>query len=278
MPRLQVRVSLFLSLATKLTKRLAAFALLSVLVMYPVCGFAQDAGTGTPAFNSFSHARGGIDVINLGNLNVHLDIPMQSLGAYGPEASTKLVMDSLIIMTSGAFSSPYPPLTVSDSTFVAFRTGRSGTSCADYESTTTGVFDQRNTYHTTTTLYLDGCNHAFSVTAPGADGWAIGGTTGATGRATLYAIAPNGDVYGNGITDPHGNTVAWISHTLTDALGNAVVTFTNGNNVATYTYPGPNSTTSTYSLNYTTYQAVQPAFNCPGMLPPPGYPTRLITS
>src|ERR1700730_8727276 len=96
MPRLQVRISLSLSFATRLTKRLAAFAFFSVLIMCPVCGFAQDTGTGTPAFNSFSNAGGGIDTINLGNLNVHMEIPMRSQGAYGPSASASLILDSLM--------------------------------------------------------------------------------------------------------------------------------------------------------------------------------------
>src|ERR1700674_4967645 len=51
----------------------------------PALPVAQDTGTGPPGFNSFSNAGGAIDTINLGNLNVHLDIPMRSLGAYGPK-------------------------------------------------------------------------------------------------------------------------------------------------------------------------------------------------
>ena len=49
MPRLRFRVSLFLFLATTLTKRLAAFAVLPCLLMISVDGAAQT--TGLPPFN-----------------------------------------------------------------------------------------------------------------------------------------------------------------------------------------------------------------------------------
>src|SRR5438552_3050093 len=94
MPRLQVRVSLFLSLATKLTKHFCAPALLPCLLMVSVPSLAQN--TGLSPFNQFSNTGGGIDTINLGNLNVHMEIPLRSLGAYGPTASASLVMDSMV--------------------------------------------------------------------------------------------------------------------------------------------------------------------------------------
>jgi len=56
MPRLQVRVSLFVSLATKVTRPLVVSAFLSLLLMHPICTQAQS--TGLPPFSQFSSAGG----------------------------------------------------------------------------------------------------------------------------------------------------------------------------------------------------------------------------
>jgi hypothetical protein len=68
--------------------------------------FAIAQNTGVPPFNSFSSVGGGIDTINLGNLNVHMEIPLHSLGAYGPTASAGLVLDSLITIQNGVLQPP----------------------------------------------------------------------------------------------------------------------------------------------------------------------------
>src|SRR5229473_4711527 len=50
---------------------------------------------GVPPFSLQTQAGGGIDSINMGNLDVHLTVPLNALGAYGPKAATALVMDSM---------------------------------------------------------------------------------------------------------------------------------------------------------------------------------------
>jgi hypothetical protein len=56
--------------------------------------------------------------------------------------------------------------------------------------------------------------------------------------------------------------VKWVGTTLEDALGNTVISATVVSNVTTYTYPGANSTTSKYTLNYTS-KTIDTAFGCP---------------
>ena|ERR1700674_258736 len=49
---------------------------------------------GIPPFSLQSNAGGGIDSINLGNLDIFLSIPLNSNGGYGPKSSAALVMES----------------------------------------------------------------------------------------------------------------------------------------------------------------------------------------
>src|SRR5260370_1265388 len=131
-------------------KRLLSLVFLLTILLVTSVGFAQDPGTGTPAFDSFSHAGGGIDTINLGNLNVHMEIPLRSLGAYGPKAYANLEMDSYgFSSTPNGIISSLPFTLNSNSSVHALRSvHRLGRTCADYEwRTPGGVMDGRNTYH-----------------------------------------------------------------------------------------------------------------------------------
>src|SRR6266478_6150445 len=115
-----------------------------VTLLLASLAFGQDTGTGTPAFNAFSHAGGGIDTINLGNLNVHMDVPLRSLGAYGPRASATLEADSVSTVDPVYLQLTTPfGLGVNFSPFHAVVTQhrRTGTSCADYEIVAVGVRD-----------------------------------------------------------------------------------------------------------------------------------------
>jgi hypothetical protein len=77
------------SLAT-LFLSLLLYLLTSLL---PISTSAQSPATGTPPFGSFG---GGPDVINLGNLNVHLDIPVLRRTGRGKDFIYDLTYDSSV--------------------------------------------------------------------------------------------------------------------------------------------------------------------------------------
>src|SRR5258707_8393092 len=182
---------------------------LVVLLCLLTASLSLAQNTGLPPFNSFSNAGGGIDTINLGNLNVHLSIPMRSLGAYGPQARTALVMDSLVYITSppSLIWSP-APFSISNSTISqgAASAYFTGSGCSGVW-TAQNARDQEGTMHPTAPLVLNGCN-AKGSTVPGADGWTIVGTTDSNANGVFTAVSPTGE-YSNGsqavIYDPHGN-------------------------------------------------------------------------
>jgi RHS repeat-associated protein len=259
---------------------------LFLLVGVTGASFAQN--TGFPPFNDFSKAGGGIDTINLANLNVHLEVPIRSLGAYGPKASVGLVLDTLTTVFTGAsVFIPPNPFGVQASTQVSVQNVvRRGNTCATYSSSAQGVLDSHNTYHPTPQLVLSGCRTSGGTT-PGADGWSIVGSTGDAGEPNLYAVAPSGDNtwMGRFTTDPHGNTTIGaigLSLTqsstgviscgaLTDALGNVVI---NGTTCAAsptvqLTYPGPNGATPNFTLTFTN-KPLLAEYGCPTKAGSPG--------
>ena len=255
-------------------KRLLSLVFLLCLLTASLGSFAQDTGTGTPAFNSFSHAGGGIDTINLGNLNVHIEIPMRSLGAYGPTASATLVMDSLLTRTNGPQVGSF---VLQSSARNLVQNVTSVGDCSSNTATARGVLDWHGTYHDTPLLTTHNC--VGGASGPGPDGWSVVSGT----DREWYAVAPNGDYSSNATSgiksiDPHGNTISGAAGfgtyyngansggILTDALGNTVlqgITPTVSAGPVQFTYPGPNSTTSTYTF-YFTQENIKAAFGCLG--------------
>src|SRR5438477_12330803 len=79
------------------------------IILLAITATAQNTGTGTPAFGSFS---GGtpLDLINNQNLNVHVNIPFMTLSGRGTGFSFSEINDSQIWVpvTSGVTTSWMP--------------------------------------------------------------------------------------------------------------------------------------------------------------------------
>jgi len=109
--------------------------ILGCLTIVPCFGQAL---TGTPAFNSFA---GGPDVVNLGNLNDHWDIPIINKAGRGQNFTYDLTYDSSVWypVTSGS-SKAWEPVTAygwggliqNSGTYIAYSYSTSGGSCGQY--------------------------------------------------------------------------------------------------------------------------------------------------
>jgi RHS repeat-associated protein len=256
---------------------------------------------GTPVFNQFSHSGDGGGEVNVSNLDIHIEIPLRSLGAYGPPASAKLVMDTgLPTQESLNDSLEYVPnpttphgftleTSVSDLVYIAVATDLasapsncpSGTFWVSFGAQ--GVLDRSGTYHPTSTISPTECNQ-FVQSGPGSDGWAIAAeeTGGISGNIYLYAISPTGDYtettgIGGTVFIVQGNPNAFLLHphaiptpaTTYDLHGNSVANsmgiqaYQNASNVNTMTASG----SLTDALNNTVLTAsLQSSSNSTGVV------------
>src|ERR1700681_2377940 len=80
-------------------------ALVLTVMFALACGVVSaQVQTGTPQFGSFS---GGPDVINLGNLNAHLDIPVLNRPGRGVPFTYDLTYDTSFWYPAGSSGSQY---------------------------------------------------------------------------------------------------------------------------------------------------------------------------
>jgi hypothetical protein len=176
--------------------------LILVLLSCSVALNAQQVIEGAPAFNQFATYGGGGDEINLGTLDIHRDIPLRSLGAYGPQASAKLVVDTGVsvqrdfnLQTAQYFNvyspsaGPILQTSARDSVFV----GNWNLNTTNCSYALQGVLDHNGTYHLTPILNVNACNTMF-LSNSGPDGWAIAAyaPSPASTPIELYAISPGG--------------------------------------------------------------------------------------
>jgi len=85
--------------------RTRALAVLTLFCAFPANLIAQAPGTGLYAFGSFDNR--GFDSVNLGNLNVHLEIPIVNKAGRGESFRYTIVYDGLIWSAVGATGSQY---------------------------------------------------------------------------------------------------------------------------------------------------------------------------
>jgi hypothetical protein len=166
--------------------------------LLPIFAMGQ-VDTGFPAFGTFSKAGEGIDTVNLSNLNVHLSLPLRSLGAGGMRAAVSMEMDSsssyvgagiyyapglefVLTTTTGAFAQVLAQADCNQSAGARLR----------------GVVDERHTYHDTPAINIQ-CGSAVS-SLPGSDGWSIQGSVDSNGRLSTTSTDASGNVYVGNIT------------------------------------------------------------------------------
>jgi RHS repeat-associated protein len=270
---------------------------LLILVLIDCLPSLAQVATGTPAFGSFG---GGPDVIDLGNLNVHLAIPVTNKAGRGMPFTYTLTYDSSVWSPSvSAGSGTWTP---------ALNWGWLGQSAItsgyiSYKSVTKPceelVGNPKIGYHyyqtgANTTLsnftYFDpfGIPHPFTGVVESE--WTNDGTPCGTTQNTIVPLTTDGsgytfqysagtitsrtgrvylppEVVGTGAataTDRNGNQIS-VSSTgvFTDTLGTTALTVA-GSSPTTFTYTAPSGASASYTMNFTTY-TVKTNFNWAGI-------------
>jgi YD repeat-containing protein len=258
-------------------------ATLLLLVALPSAAQVQ---TGTPPFGSFG---GGPDIINLANLNAHLNIPVLSKAGRGLPFNFYLTYDSSVWypVTSGS-TKFWEPVTnwgwggseVNVGNVVKTLFSASGGTCGALPHL--GITSTM----TYTWTYIDGFGtpHPFGPTSTVYSNSCTGGsTTGFTGAQALddsgYALSVNGSTVvslyssdgslinttAGSIEDRNGNEITKSGGVFTDTLGTTVLTVAGSGtptSPVTYAYTPPNTASAKcgttagfacYTVNYTQY-------------------------
>jgi RHS repeat-associated protein len=264
---------------------------IAVLTSVPL--MAQSA-TGVPPFSTFQS--GLIDSVNLGNLNVHLTIPIMSKAGRGIPFKYGLGWDSTIWSVVNA---KWAPATnwgwrgVTEGLMGYITTSSSvGSMCKGIGATgqvvtTSGYIyhDASGTQHSFPGSSVDStqCNPPVTpdhrdLHTTASDGSGIhldvvlnGGWTSTVIFPSGVAIRPAGSAGGSGtITDTNGNYISASTFsgttTFTDTMGQTVLTKTGSGTSASpllYKYTNPQGTLSAVTLNYTNYN-IKTNFGCAG--------------
>lgn len=259
---------------------------------------SAQVSTGTPPFGSFGG--GPFDVINLGNLNVHLSIPVLHKAGRGVPFYYDLIYDSSIWYQAtisgvvqwaptsdwGWTSGSYAVLgRVVPTTTSITATVDHCTSTTSY--TTYAYLDPKRRSHPfpgstevslTICLGTGGSPHygpGFSATATDGSGYNFTVTVNeSTGATTFNVVTRSGiTVYnGNGTyTDANGNQLTVNNSTgqFFDTLSSATPLLTQAGSgtptsPVTYTYTAPSGANAAYTVSYTQY-TVQTAFGVSGV-------------
>ncbi len=272
----------------RLVTRLCVF-----LFSFSALSSAQVPGTGLYAFGSFDSK--GADTVNIGNLNVHLDIPVLHKAGRGIPFAYDLVYDGLMWqpVTVAGVQSWVPAENFGWLAQTVVMTGY--ISYATHTITCDLPLPQHGTYSIYDTwVYHDafggshpfngqleydpkGCDNVisnFSASATDGSGLSLKAATSGVGRpsGTQTIVNRNGvsmvvptapESAGSSITDTNGNQVSVSAGGVyTDTLGTSVMTVSGvaPSNV-TLTYPNASGGSSSYTIRYTLY-TVQTNFQC----------------
>jgi RHS repeat-associated protein len=268
------------------------FWLLFVLSLGAASAFGQVA-TGTPPFGTYG---GGPDVLNLANLNAHLDVPVLNKPGRGMPFTYDLIYDTSVWtpVTSGSTKTWQPVSNWGWGATTQVATGILTASIIDTAPcycTHNGIpYLCGHAYTWSNWAYLDkfGVSHPFAgTTYTGSTSCGISDpgftntTTDGSGY-TLTAQGSSGTVTGRGgvlvlpqtnigngsatKTDTNGNQISVSSAgVFTDTLGTPALTVTGtapSNTVFAYTPPAGG--TAQYTMKYAAYN-IQTNFNCSGI-------------
>jgi len=254
--------------------RLRCIISLACLLLGPAISSAQVA-TGTPPFSSTA---GGPDIINLGNLNIHIDAAILSKAGRGMPLTYALSYDSSVWYVTGNAWTPVPnwgwrQVTEALAGYVSYNSTLQYTWC-------NGVKDWITIYNNWAYHDPNGAVHPFpgvtfssctgqSGLASSTDG--SGYTMSATGwdgvaAATVYTpagkviVPPVGSPSGPGtVTDSNGNqfnaNVSGSTTSIYDTLSSATpaLTITGSPLPTQLAYPSPAGSNATVTLTYTAY-------------------------
>jgi RHS repeat-associated protein len=233
---------------------LALIVAIPTLALQCMC---QTALSGTPPFNTISS--NGIDSVNLGNLNVHLNIPIYSRAGRGMPFNFSLTYDSNFWRKSGQSWSPTQ----------SFGWGTSNLGSVTYDPVQGSLCPapSGNIHETNLTnfVYTDpnGTPHAMNGTAVNGSmcdtiyvrsstgsakdgsGFSLWFIPNADGTQSWYVTDPAGTVYSSGglIQDRNGNQIG-TGNTNVDTLGTTVLTKSGTPPSVSYTYSAPGGSKS----------------------------------
>jgi RHS repeat-associated protein len=263
-----------------------------LLLIYCLPSFAQ-VGTGTPPFGSFG---GGPDVINLGNLNAHITVPVLNKAGRGIPFTYNLTYDSSVWYPVGSSGSqPWTPvynwgwsgqtqantgyLNASTSTVVCsyIREGTleipNGWKFTEYGFVYYDPWGVPHPFTGTAIEYSSTCsgtNSGVNSLAADGSGYTLSGAFG-----TLVLTAKSGKVIkapfqtGTGVasfTDRNGNEISVNSSgVFTDTLGTTALTVAGvAPSNTTFTYTAPSGANASYTMKYTSYNVLT-NFGCSGI-------------
>lgn len=259
----------------------------ALFLFYSAPSFAQ-VQTGTPPFASYG---GGPDIINLGNLNAHLTVPIVQKAGRGTNFTYFLNLDSSVWYPIGSSGSqswginglPIPGQFGSSAGHVYFSTVRVTCPNPAYPPTLPktlpsfyfdnyGYVDVYGVAHSfNITWENDGCQVTGAVQATATDGSGYTMTVDVNGIPTVTArtgqlLSPP-TASGTGaasMTDANGNQITESSSgVITDTLGTTALTIA-GSSPTTFTYTAPSGASAVYSANYTS-ETVRTHFGCTGI-------------
>ena len=281
-----------------LPRTLIQSATLSIFVS---CLALAQPTPGLPPFGSFSG--GPFDTINNANLNVHFGIPVFSRAGRGIPFSYTLTYDSSVWSpVSATGSSVWTPVgnwgwagvTQVETGYITYSTTQS--SCTPNGTTwyywnTYSGFIYHDTFGTSHSIGVsastwnnypcgggppnpmtmtagDGSGYSMTV---GTSGGYLSATVARSDGAVMSPPLQQGSGAGGSVTDSNGNQISVTYNgsvtTFTDTLGTTALTVSGlgtPSSPLTFGYTNPQSTTSSYTMKYTSY-TVQTAFGCSGI-------------
>jgi len=269
--------------------RVSFVLVLCLLVSSPL--LAQ-VSTGTPNFGSFASTPAG--TLNLGNLNLHLSIPIVQKKGRATDFNYSILYDSSVWYPTAANGvTTWQPVgnfgwTADSAPTLGFLTGamisKIRTTCVNDGGKTVPAFvlsignyvytDKFGARHAFTGSAVDyGCGEyaGFSELAPDGSGYTldtaadpIGTVYDRSGTVVASGYLVNGSSSSNGsYVDSNGNKISVTSNVFTDTLGTTALTISGGASGAplVFSYPAPSGSNAQAKLTYKSY-AVKTAFGC----------------
>ncbi|HET7205551.1 MAG TPA: hypothetical protein VFI95_03130, partial [Terriglobales bacterium] len=281
---------------------------ISLVVLTVTLTSTAQVATGFPAFGSFQRLTGP-DVVNLGNLNLHVTIPVVHKAGVGMPFDYSLQYDNSIwspvtqtvngvTTTSWQFTNGWSAVDASVFGSMKYFVFAGIPGFAQCPQTTAWYTDPSGTVHPFpgTTISTESSCGPLQKTVTAADGSGyvltlqgtdVSGETLPPKFISMLDKSGNSIVppYPPSITDPNGNSISEVTpstggFSFTDTLGANVLTVSiPGSNPVKYSYPGPGGAGAleTVSVNYSTY-TVATKFACSGISEYPATSQNLISS